>query len=63
VRQLWQFFESQGQENKFSNFQQKIDAYVNDEDAHTRFAKMLFEVYDTLDQERITDEGLFRFMQ
>ena len=60
TRFMWGFLEQQGQGLVFTDFCDKIEAWINGDE------KQLYEFYfvclDTLYQGKITEEGLFKFM-
>ena len=60
VRQLWLVLDQSGTDLKYDTYCEKIEKWVNqDENGMKRF---VFVCYDTMDTERITDKGLFKFM-
>ena len=59
TKQLWLHFDNAGAELKFDIFVEKLQKFWKEGD-HKKF---LFDVFDTLHQERLTDESMFRFME
>ncbi len=60
VKQLWIFLENSGQDLKFDKFCEKLEKFINQDEVGIK--RFLFEIFDTLNCDKITDESLFRFM-
>jgi hypothetical protein len=60
VRFLWVYLENAGSDLKFDMFVDKFERFMNqDESGMKRF---VFEIYDSSSKDKITEEGLFKFM-
>ena len=60
VRQLWNFLDSTGSDLRFQSYCEKMEKFINQEE--TGLKKFVFEIYDTMNNDQITDESLFKFM-
>lgn len=60
VKHMWVFLDQSGSDLKFDQFFDKLENWVNQDDKVMK--EFVFECYDTLSQGRLTDEGMFKFM-
>jgi hypothetical protein len=59
VKQLWHYLENSGSDLKFDYFCDKLEKFIREGDLR----RFMFEIFDTLDENKITEQGLFTFMQ
>lgn len=60
MKLLWVYLDNTGSDLKFDQYCDKMERFMNQDELGIK--RFWFEIYDTMNNDRITEESLFKFM-